>query len=228
MTPDFLLADLQCTTGGLSFLLKGTDCEISICSPLVGIHNAYNLACAGLALLKLGYSPEEISSTLTHTPPVPGRLEPVIRSNRTVYVDYAHKPDALEKVLAFLKPLCKGRLISVIGCGGDRDTGKRPVMGEISRRLADVTVVTSDNPRTEDPHEIIRQVVTGIKGLENYPLVVEADRRAAIRAAIHMAKPEDIILIAGKGHEPYQEINGVKHPFHDVQVVEEILDGLES
>lgn len=227
LSPDFLLTDAECGTTGLTFRLKGTGCEIAITSPLVGIHNAYNLACAGLALLKLGYSREHISETLTHTPPVPGRLEPIIRANRCVYVDYAHKPGALEKVLAFLKPICKGRLISLIGCGGDRDVGKRPIMGEISRRLADVTVVTSDNPRSEDPDEIIRQIVAGIKGLENYPLVVEADRRAAIRAAIHMATPEDVILVAGKGHEPYQEIRGVKHPFHDVQVVEEILAELE-
>jgi UDP-N-acetylmuramoyl-L-alanyl-D-glutamate--2,6-diaminopimelate ligase len=174
-------------------------------------------------MFALGHSPEAISDIISKVPVVPGRLEPVSDLSPRVYVDYAHKPDALEKVLKFLKPICRGRLINVFGCGGDRDTGKRPVMGEISYRLADLTVLTSDNPRTEDPETIVKQVAAGIQYPHADRLVIEVDRRRAIMKAIQMAKPEDLIVIAGKGHEPYQEIHGVKHPFHDVQVAREAL-----
>jgi UDP-N-acetylmuramoyl-L-alanyl-D-glutamate--2,6-diaminopimelate ligase len=220
---DFVLRDLDATDQGLTFVLQSAHERIPLVSRFVGTHNAYNIACAALVMFALGHSPEAISDIISKVPVVPGRLEPVSDLSPRVYVDYAHKPDALEKVLKFLKPICRGRLINVFGCGGDRDTGKRPVMGEISYRLADLTVLTSDNPRTEDPETIVKQVAAGIQYPHADRLVIEVDRRRAIMKAIQMAKPEDLIVIAGKGHEPYQEIHGVKHPFHDVQVAREAL-----
>jgi UDP-N-acetylmuramoyl-L-alanyl-D-glutamate--2,6-diaminopimelate ligase len=136
-----------------------------------------------------------------------------------VVVDYAHTPDALEKVLLALREQSKGRLLCVFGCGGNRDAGKRPLMGEAASRLADSVVVTSDNPRHENPADIITAIVAGMQG--DYR--IEPDRTAAIALAVNMAKPGDIVLVAGKGHEDYQEIAGVRHPFSDQQVVNQAL-----
>jgi UDP-N-acetylmuramoyl-L-alanyl-D-glutamate--2,6-diaminopimelate ligase len=159
---------------------------------------------------------------------VPGRVELVADTFPRVFVDYAHKPDALEKMLAFLKPLCQrgekvGRLINVFGCGGERDTGKRPLMGGIAARLADVNIITSDNPRTEDPLLIIDQIRAGIPESNSSEVIVEPNRRQAIYRAIQMAQPEDLVVIAGKGHEPYQEIQGIKYPFNDIHVAREAI-----
>lgn len=220
---DFVITNLQATTAGTSFTLLGAMGEIPVDTAFIGEHNAYNLACAAVTLHALGYSREQITFGLSKVPVVPGRLESVSNAQLPVYVDYAHKPDALEKVLEFLKPLCTGRLITVFGCGGDRDTGKRPVMGEIAYRLSDVVIVTSDNPRTEEPSRIIGQIVSGISDSSSERLLVEEDRREAIRKAVALAKPGDVICIAGKGHEPYQEIHGVKYPFHDIQVARDAL-----
>jgi UDP-N-acetylmuramoyl-L-alanyl-D-glutamate--2,6-diaminopimelate ligase len=136
-----------------------------------------------------------------------------------VVVDYAHTPDALEKVLMALREQTKGRLLCVFGCGGNRDAGKRPLMGEAASRLADSVVVTSDNPRHENPADIIAAIVAGMRG--DYR--VEPDRAAAIALAVNMAQPGDIVLVAGKGHEDYQEIAGIRHPFSDQQVVSQTL-----
>jgi UDP-N-acetylmuramyl-tripeptide synthetase len=160
--------------------------------------------------------------------PVPGRLERVGGGARPlVVIDYAHTPDALEKALAALRPTVgEGhRLVCVFGCGGDRDPGKRPLMGQAAARLADHVVVTSDNPRGEDPHAIIEQILAGIPGK-----AVEAieDRQVAIFSAIHRARPGDVILLAGKGHETYQEIAGVRHPFSDREVAAAALDEWEA
>lgn len=223
-TSDYHIDDLQATTAGLSYVLRGRGESICIAAPFIGTHNAYNLGCAALALRSLGYSPSDIETAIGRVPAVPGRLEPLPDARVPVFIDYAHKPDALEKVLRFLKPVCTGRLISVFGCGGDRDVGKRPIMGEISYRLADLTVVTSDNPRSEAPESIIDAIVSGITAPEPGKLHVEVDRRAAIEYAIATAREGDVILIAGKGHEPYQEIKGVKHPFSDLAVAQEALE----
>jgi UDP-N-acetylmuramoyl-L-alanyl-D-glutamate--2,6-diaminopimelate ligase len=227
---DFCMKDLKATATGISFCLEGEGISVSITSPFVGYHNAYNLACAAVTLHALGYAPKAIALAVSQVPVVPGRLEPVGDMRVPIYVDYAHKPDALEKVLAFLKPLCTGRLISVFGCGGNRDSGKRAVMGEISYRLADLTVVTSDNPREEDPNAIIDQILSGIPNAQKERLVIEPDRREAIRKAVSLAKAGDLIVIAGKGHEPYQEIHGIKYPFHDLQIardaVQQVLGSL--
>jgi UDP-N-acetylmuramoyl-L-alanyl-D-glutamate--2,6-diaminopimelate ligase len=222
---DCVIQDLQATASGTSYRLReqGGE-EIIIRSRFIGTHNAYNLACAAVTLRALGYAASDISRVISKVPVVPGRLEPVGEQAVPVYVDYAHKPDALQKVLEFLKPLCTGRLINVFGCGGDRDAGKRPVMGEISYRLADLTIVTSDNPRTEDPAEIVRQIVSGIQNPNPEKLIVEVDRKKAIEKAMAIATPRDLVVIAGKGHEPYQEIHGVKHPFHDSHIAREALE----
>lgn len=221
---DYHIEDLQATTAGLAYSLRSRDEVIHIHAAYIGTHNAYNVGCAALALRALGYAPSEIEKAIAKVPAVPGRLEPVPNANVPVFIDYAHKPDALEKVLRFLRPVCTGRLICVFGCGGDRDAGKRPIMGEISYRLADLTVVTSDNPRSEEPKSIIDAIVSGITSPAPSKLLVEVDRRAAIEHAISVAREGDVILIAGKGHEPYQEIKGIKHPFNDLSVAQHALE----
>ncbi len=152
---------------------------------------------------------------------VPGRLERVEGKGPTVIVDYAHTPDALEKTLQVLRPLCQGQLIAVFGCGGDRDPGKRPIMGEIAGRLADRVIVTSDNPRTEPPQAIVDAILTGVR--TNAPVKGVVDREAAIAGAIRDAKDQDTILIAGKGHEDYQLIDGKTLPFDDRLVARRYL-----
>lgn len=139
-------------------------------------------------------------------------------------IDYAHSPESLENILNAVKSYTRGRVISVFGCGGDRDTSKRPLMGEISGRIADFSIITSDNPRTEDPQKIVEQIEEGIKKTKGkYTVIV--DRIEAIKEAIKMSDKKDIILLAGKGHEPYQEINGVKHPFDERIIVNDIIEG---
>ena len=151
-----------------------------------------------------------------------GRLERVeTELDVETVVDYAHKPDAVEAALNTLRPLTEGALVCVIGAGGDRDTGKRPVMGEIAARLADLLVVTDDNPRTEDPAAIRAEVLAGCAGPGE--VIEVGDRRAAIREALRRARPGDVVMVAGKGHETGQEINGVVHPFDDRAVAREEL-----
>ena len=142
-------------------------------------------------------------------------------------IDYAHSPESLESILQAVKSYTRGRVISVFGCGGDRDKGKRPIMGEISGRIADYTIITSDNPRTEEPEEIIKEIEKGIKKTKgNYQVVV--DRTEAIEKAIKMATKKDIIVLAGKGHELYQEINGKKYPFDERSIIKKIIDKLNK
>ena len=182
-------------------------------SPLLGEFNAYNLLAVLGALLAADVPLADALAALSAVRPVAGRMQRVAEpgDGPTVIVDFAHTPDALEKVLLALKLLTPGRLICVFGCGGGRDTGKRPLMGAAVAAVADRAIVTSDNPRNEEPARIIADILSGM------PPGQEAmvDRRAAIRAAILDAGPEDIVLLAGKGHEDYQEIHGVKHPFSD-------------
>ena len=154
---------------------------------------------------------------------MPGRFERIEAGQPfTVVVDYAHKPDAVEAALRSLRPLTEGRLLVVLGAGGDRDLGKRPIMGEIAARLADVVVVTDDNPRTEDPAAIRAAVLAGAR-TGRAEVLEEGDRRGAIAAALELAQPGDIVIVAGKGHETGQEVAGVVHPFDDRDVVREAL-----
>ncbi|MBR2048406.1 MAG: UDP-N-acetylmuramoyl-L-alanyl-D-glutamate--2,6-diaminopimelate ligase [Oscillospiraceae bacterium] len=169
------------------------------------------LTVLGIAL-ELGISLEAAADALADAPGVKGRVEvvPTPGTDYTVLIDYAHTPDGLENVLSSVKGYCKGRLIAVFGCGGDRDPIKRPIMGEIGTRLSDLAIITSDNPRTEDPVKIIEDINRGaVKAGKEFKIVV--DRRQAIRCAMSIAEKDDIIVLAGKGHETYQEINGVKH-----------------
>jgi UDP-N-acetylmuramoyl-L-alanyl-D-glutamate--2,6-diaminopimelate ligase len=182
-------------------------------SPLLGEFNAYNLLAALGALLAGDVPLSDALAALGRVHPAAGRMQRVdgAETGPTVIVDFAHTPDALEKALAALKPLTPGRLICVFGCGGGRDTGKRPLMGAAVAAVADSAIVTSDNPRNEDPAHIVEGILAGMPPGQ----AVMLDRRAAIRAAILDAGPEDIVVLAGKGHEDYQEIQGVKHPFSD-------------
>ncbi len=193
---------------------------------LVGEFNAYNLlAVYGTAVL-LGQNKQEVLTQLSLLKGADGRFE-VLRSNdgKTVIVDYAHTPDALENVLKTIQKIRTGneQLITVVGAGGDRDKEKRPKMAKIASRLSNRIILTSDNPRSEDPKEIIKDMEEGIEIIKKGATLSIVDRKEAIKAAILLAQPGDIILIAGKGHETYQEINGVKHHFDDKEVVKEIF-----
>jgi UDP-N-acetylmuramoyl-L-alanyl-D-glutamate--2,6-diaminopimelate ligase len=182
--------------------------------PLMGQFNLGNTLAAVGAALHLGVPFDQIQAILPAFPGVPGRMERVqVRPDQdiTVVVDYAHTPDGLANSLQALRPFVAGRLICVFGCGGDRDRTKRPLMGKIAAQLSDVVVVTSDNPRTEDPQRIIQDILAGIPGT---PLVVP-DRQEAIYQAIHMAQPGDGVMIAGKGHEDYQILGTTKIHFDD-------------
>ena len=192
-------------------------------SQLLGRFNASNLLGVLGVLLAAGVNLDEASIALEEVEPVPGRLQMLRRpGGPLVVVDYAHTPDALEQVLDTLRAVLgnEGRLICVFGCGGERDTGKRPLMGEIATRLADSVFVTSDNPRGEDPLVIIDQIIA--QAHPNYR--VEIDRAAAIQQALCEARAEDLVLVAGKGHEAYQEIAGRRLPFSDAEVAARVLE----
>jgi UDP-N-acetylmuramoyl-L-alanyl-D-glutamate--2,6-diaminopimelate ligase len=209
-------------------------------SPLIGAANLQNILGAVAIGRALEIDTKAIAEGVRRLRVVPGRLEKVANDRGiTILVDYAHSPDALEKVLAAVRPLSGGRLICVFGCGGDRDRGKRPLMGEIAARLSDLTVLTSDNPRSEEPLAIIAEVESGVKKTGAIKLEganigsrmagktaaysVEADRRKAIRAAIDAACSDDLVLIAGKGHEDYQILGAQKIHFDDREAAREIL-----
>lgn len=190
-------------------------------SPLIGRFNADNLLTAQSMALALGGEPEKLGA-LAGFRGVPGRLERVLnRKGLHVFVDYAHTPDALVNVLQALRGAGFRRIVTVFGCGGNRDRLKRPLMGEAVARLSDTAVLTSDNPRFEDPEAIISDVLPGLKGAKE--LVVDPDRRSATAKACAMLGPDDCLLIAGKGHEDYQIVNGVKHHYSDQEVVRDIL-----
>ena len=184
--------------------------------PLTGDFNVGNALCAVALAGEAGLDPQLVADGIARGGGVPGRLERIDAGQEFLaIVDYAHKPDAVEAALNALRPLTRGRLVLVIGAGGDRDTGKRPVMGEIGARLADVLVVTDDNPRTEDPAAIRAAVLAGTDDVAGAEVLEVGDRRTAIRRAVAMAGPGDTVVVAGKGHETGQEIDGVVHPFDD-------------
>lgn len=198
--------------------------------PIAGGFNVGNALAAIAAAAEAGYDAQAVAAAIANGPGVPGRLEQV-RAERDpgfpVLVDYAHKPDAVAAVLDTLRPVTEGRLIVVLGAGGDRDTGKRPLMGRIAAERADLLVVTDDNPRTEDPAGIRAAILAGALEAQDAGEVVEiAGRGAAIRVAIERARRGDVVLIAGKGHETGQEIDGVVHPFDDRVIARDVLGGL--
>ena len=190
--------------------------EAPVRLPLLGDYNVANALGAAAAALAMGRSFREVVARLGTSPQVPGRMELLTEKPCVVLRDYAHTPDALERALAALRPLTPGRLIVVFGCGGDRDKGKRPLMGRIATEMADLPIVTSDNPRTEDPGSIIDDVERGMAGRSHRRIV---DRREAIHAALAEAKAGDTILLAGKGHETYQVVGRDQLPFDERAIV---------
>jgi UDP-N-acetylmuramoyl-L-alanyl-D-glutamate--2,6-diaminopimelate ligase len=197
---------------------KFNDIKVSI----PGEFNVYNALSAIAVCYKLGVSEESIKSGLSNIK-VPGRAEIVdIKEDYTVMVDYAHTPDSLENILKMIKGYAKGRIVCVVGCGGDRDRTKRPIMGKISGELADFSIITSDNPRTEDPEFIISEIIEGIKETDSEYVKI-TDRYEAIEYALKNAKKDDIILLAGKGHETYQIFSDKTIKFDEVEIVKEIL-----
>lgn len=209
---------------GTTFTLQYQGQSIRIKTPLLGRFNVANhLAAAGLCL-SAGLDLKTVACGLSALDAIPGRLENV-KSDApfTVLVDFAHTDDALDNVLSTLKPLCKARLIVVFGCGGDRDKTKRPRMAKVVEKYADMAIVTSDNPRTENPDDIINQIVTGLKDPGSPKIKIEPDRKKAIALAIESAKKGDVVVIAGKGHENYQIIGKQKFPFSDQQIALDLL-----
>lgn len=213
-------SQLRFSEQGLAMQVDTPFGQAQLQAGLLGRFNAYNLLAVLATLLASDVSLQQAVNVLTQVQPVAGRMQQVGGGNQPlVVIDYAHTPDALEKVLIALREQTKGRLLCVFGCGGNRDQGKRPLMGEVACRLADEVIVTSDNPRHENPAGIIAAIVSGMYG--NYQ--IERDRAAAITLAIKAAKPGDIVLVAGKGHEDYQDVAGVKYPFSDQEVVKQLL-----
>lgn len=206
---------------GLAMEVSTPEGDATIKAHLLGRFNAYNLLAVLASLLASGIALAPAVEVLATLEPVAGRMQRMGGHGKPlVVIDYAHTPDALEKVLAALREQTVGRLICVFGCGGNRDKGKRPLMGEVVSRMADDALVTSDNPRHEDPAAIINDIVDGMNG--NFR--IEADRAAAIVQAIEQAHEGDVVLLAGKGHENYQEIDGVKLPFSDAEVAQRALE----
>ncbi len=207
--PSFSGTDLAVSIRGKEFRMR---------SQCIGRYNVSNTLAVIGAASALGRDPAQIAEGLASVPPVPGRLEVIPVGEVRCVVDYAHTPDGLIQAQRSLREVCEGRLITVFGCGGDRDRGKRPLMGAAVASLADAAVVTSDNPRSEDPERIIGDIVPGLSGTEvprAFEWSSEPDRAAAIRRALELARPGDTVLIAGKGHEDYQEVAGERRPFSD-------------
>ena len=221
-TSDWRAVDVDLTAGGATFTVVGPGVRFEATCPLPGDFNVANTLAAIAAAAEAGLDPEAVARGIRDGGGVPGRLERVdAGQDFVVVVDYAHKPDAVEAAVRTLRPLTDGQVIVVLGAGGDRDTGKRPLMGEIAARLADVLIVTDDNPRSEDPAAIRAAVLAGTAGPAE---VLEiGDRRLAIREALRRARTDDIVIVAGKGHETGQEVQGVVHPFDDRAVVLEEL-----
>jgi UDP-N-acetylmuramoyl-L-alanyl-D-glutamate--2,6-diaminopimelate ligase len=219
--------DIAYVDEGLAFTLHEGARTVAVRTTLIGDYNVANLLAVVGALRALGIELAEAADACARLTPVPGRMQRVGASatDPELVVDYAHTPDALDKALGALQPLARargGRLWCVFGCGGNRDATKRPVMGRIARERADRIVITSDNPRGEAPRAILDQIVAGIASRAGVEVI--EDRRAAIAQTVAAADRRDVVLIAGKGHEDYQEIAGVKHPFSDVAEAQRALE----
>ncbi len=222
---DLFAREIEISESGVSFQVKLHDAQsISIRLALPGMFNVYNaLAAASLAMI-LGVSSEEIKKGLGQVTVVPGRIEMLeIDTPFKVILDYSHSPDALTNILCTVKEFAKNRVVVVFGCGGDRDQGKRPIMGEIAGNLADYTILTSDNPRTEDPMEILKAIERGMKKTAGKYEIIE-NRKEAISHSLDLAEEGDVIILAGKGHETYQEIMGIKKPFDEKAIVFELIE----
>jgi UDP-N-acetylmuramoyl-L-alanyl-D-glutamate--2,6-diaminopimelate ligase len=223
---EIIASDIVTSAEGLAFHLRTPWGARHVSSHLLGRFNVSNLLAVAASLGALGESFERIIDTLRQLQPVNGRMSRVggLHGLPLVVVDYAHTPDALEQALTALRAHCAGQLICVFGCGGERDAGKRPLMGEIAARLADVAIVTDDNPRGEDGDAIVVQISAGMAAAR--AMTVQRDRAAAIGAALQMAHAADVVLIAGKGHETYQDGASGRHPFDDLAVAHAALERL--
>ncbi|MCD6487081.1 MAG: UDP-N-acetylmuramoyl-L-alanyl-D-glutamate--2,6-diaminopimelate ligase [Syntrophobacterales bacterium] len=236
---DVSSTDFTLSMDGINASIKSPDGEFPVSSAMVGKFNLYNILAAAATAVSLGIPEGYIRSGIEALKTVPGRLERVSRPGEpAVFVDYAHTGDALEKVLENLSDFKEGRIITVFGCGGDRDRTKRPVMGKIATALSDLAIITSDNPRTENPAGIIDEIVVGIdprfmkyssgdiiNGFSEKGYLIVPDRKEAIELAVSITGKSDIVLVAGKGHEDYQIIGTRKFPFDDRVVVREALSG---
>lgn len=225
---DFKGKILENNLTGLIMLVGDTEVHFR----LIGEFNAYNLLAVYGAAVSLGQDKAVVLRALSDIQGAEGRFDYIVSAHDRIIaiVDYAHTPDALKNVLATIKNLRKGheQVITVVGCGGDRDTAKRPIMAAVATDSSDRVIFTSDNPRSEDPEAIIREMEAGVPVHQKKRVISITDRREAIKTAVTLAGKEDIILVAGKGHEKYQEIKGVKHPFDDKQVLEEVMRLLDK
>ena len=214
--------DLVINLSGMAFKLSYKGEEVLVSVKIIGKFNVYNLLAVAGVLILDGHSLTEIAIVLAKLTPVCGRMDAIITKNKPlVVVDFSHTPDSLENALTTLQQIeHSGKLYCVFGCGGNRDAKKRPIMGEIASRIADIAIVTSDNPRFENPEDIIEQIKLGANKSNSISI---SNRRDAISYALSQAKNGDIVLIAGKGHETYQEVQGVKHPFSDFEIARELL-----
>ncbi|HVO34283.1 MAG TPA: UDP-N-acetylmuramoyl-L-alanyl-D-glutamate--2,6-diaminopimelate ligase [Gemmatimonadales bacterium] len=217
---DVMAENIEGDRAGMRFVLTAHGRSEKVALPLLGGFNVENALGAAAAAIALGRDLGEVAARLSSAPQVPGRMERIAEAPCVVLRDYAHTPDALERALAALRPLTKGRLIVVFGAGGDRDKGKRPLMGAIAARDADLAVVTSDNPRTESPEEILDDIEAGMGQTPHLRIV---DRRAAIARALAIAKPDDLLFLAGKGHETYQVIGTEHVPMDEREIVASTL-----
>lgn len=219
---DFKAKMLSDSSKGLHLEIDGKEVSFR----MIGRFNAYNLLAVYATAYLLGEDKEEILLRLSSLESAPGRFERIVSDDEvTVVVDYAHTPDALENVLKTASELRSGKekIITVVGCGGNRDAAKRPLMGAVAAKMSDRVILTSDNPRDEDPEKIIEEMKSGIPASDIKKTLAITDRKEAIKTALALASPHDIILIAGKGHEDYQEMKGVKHPFDDRKIVRELF-----
>lgn len=225
---DWTARDIRTTAVGTTFILHSPDGSAEVSMRLVGRHNVENALCAAsLVGERFGLTVHQVAAAMRTASGAPGRLQPVDAGQPfAVLVDYAHTDDALENVLSALRPLTRGKLRVVFGCGGDRDRTKRPRMARVAERLADVVYVTSDNPRTEDPMRVIEDIHGGFSATVGKPVVVEPDRRAAIARALLDAQAGDCVLIAGKGHEKEQIVGTTRHHFDDVEEANRVLRGI--
>ena len=220
---DWRATAVELREDGATFHVSGPGVEVGAACPMPGAFNVGNTLAAIAAAAAAGYDAGAVAEAIGRGPGVPGRLERIDEGQDfEVVVDYAHKPDAVAAAIAALRPVTRGRLVVVIGAGGDRDPGKRPLMGELAAGGADLLVVTDDNPRSEDPAAIRAAILAGT-GSGRAEVLEIGDRRAAIAEAISRARRGDVVLIAGKGHETGQEVAGVVHPFDDRAVAREEL-----
>lgn len=222
---DYRARDIAVTSRGSNFVLATPDGKAEVRMQLIGKHNIENaLAASAVVGEVFGLTVHQISAGLRDAPGAPGRLQ-AVRAGQpfAVLVDYAHSDDALRNVLSALRPLARGKLRVLFGCGGDRDRSKRPRMARVAQELADVIYVTSDNPRTENPRQILDDIVGGLPADSSKSVLVEIDRRAAIECVLADAQPDDVVLIAGKGHEKYQIVGTTRHHFDDVEECERVL-----